>query len=485
VDPKTDAESRYTPLHDAARFGPAKLVQWLVEHDADINAQAHNQLTALDLASDPEVVAALLKGRPNVEPHRSYGTPLQRVAEKYASERRAAEKRKWLKIVEQLKAAGATYDLVTAVYLDDLPHVRKLLAADSEVIHDHCQRSPLRIAASYGRLEIFKELLSASQIDVDDIEQGGGYPIIIEVLPFPEMVRLLMDHGADFESTISWRGSRSGAWVIHDEAPLLHYAADRGVPETIKLLLDEGADPFEEIFDTIREENEKPQTALDVAAIMGRVDNLLAIINHPAFRDAEFGKRQILLNRCLIMGTIAFQTGSVDHVKLYKGLLEAGASPSAIYGDRSAIQAAAAELDLQTFERAKKKNESLRNGIAILRAAGAKLDLFSAAALGEEATVREILKENPAEASMIGPDGVPAIHMAVKMNQPKIIAQLLAAGCDVNLRNQSENIGGLGTTPLDWAHLWGTTEILDLLEKHKAVSSSDLNDEDPFIAKSK
>ena len=52
-----------------------------------------------------------------------------------------------------------------------------------------------------------------------------------------------------------------------DDATILHYAADTGVPETITMLIDSGVDLFATDHDPI---DEKPkQTALEVAAALG------------------------------------------------------------------------------------------------------------------------------------------------------------------------------------------------------------------------
>ena len=467
---------RNLPLHVAASHNNLKVVEWLLENGVDINAESYTDTTALHLAREPEIVASLLKRKPKLESRRYDGTPLQLAAKEYADESEEPAKQKWLKIIDLLRAAGANYDLIAAIYLDDLQHVRRTLAVAPEDAHKHRPQLLLRIAARHGRLDICKEFLNIPNIDVSDLAHGNGAPIIVDALPHPAIVRLFIEHGADIESRISLHNVQ-GPEIIHKSAPLLHYAACGGIPDTVKLLLDQRADPFAEIFDTYGHSKE-PQTALDVAAVLGQVDNLLAIVRHPKFRDAEKAKRQTLIDRCLVNGSIAFQDDPVDHVSLYKGLLEAGANPNAIYNNRTAIQEAAGNLDADDpeDERSVRKNKSIRNGIKILREAGAKVDLFSAAALGDEATVREILRHSPKEASMIGPDGVPAIHMAVKMNYPRIVSLLLEAGCDVNLRNQSETTGGRGTTPIDWADFWGCDEIMELLKKAKGVSSTELRD---------
>lgn len=483
-------QNQCTPLHVAARMNQLKTVQWLLDNDADVYARAYNQLTALDFAREPEIAALILKAKPELEPDRARWhskTPLQGAAENYADENDAKAKEKWLKITRLIRDAGAVYDLQSAIYLDDLDEVRKVIAVDPELIHQHRPDLPLRIAAAYGRLEICQELLKIEDVDVNDVEHGSGYPIIYEALAHPKVVKLLIDRGADLESRITYRGGRTGIWIVHDDAPLLHHAADESVPETVKLLLDHGADPFIEIFDTFSD-SKRPQTALDVAAIFGKVDNLLEIVRHSTFADAPKEKRQPLIDRCLVHGTVAFQDEPVDHVQLYKGLLAAGANPNAVYDERTAIQEAAANFDLEVSkeedpdDRTKARNESLRNGIKLLREAGAKLDLFTAVSLKDEEAVREILKVNPKEASLIGPDGIPAIHMAIKWNDAKILSLILAAGCDVNLRTKSQNYGGLETTPetpLDWAQIRGSEEILEILNKYHAATSSELDNKQP------
>lgn len=76
------------------------------------------------------------------------------------------------------------------------------------------------------------------------------------------MVKILIGAGADLKTPITWRGSRTGVWIIGDDATALHYAAEEGPPESAELLIDAGI--------SVDARDTKGQTPLHIAAIFGR-----------------------------------------------------------------------------------------------------------------------------------------------------------------------------------------------------------------------
>src|SRR5208283_105010 len=137
---------------------------------------------------------------------------------------------------------------------------------------------------------------------------------------------------------ITWRGSFDGLRIIGDEATALHYAAGEGAPETIKLLLDSGVDPFAATHNAISPE----RVALEVAAICGRADNAEAIIKHRRFADAAVTIRQPILDCCLC--NAASSLSDEQRFKLIQVLLEAGANPNASRDGVTPLQIAAREI---------------------------------------------------------------------------------------------------------------------------------------------
>lgn len=463
-------DNQCTPLHHAARFGHPGAVKWLLEHGADVNAIAYNGFTPLHLTDNPDVIALILQHRPDltIRCRISGQTPLQRAAGMLVRARSADQEKKWRGIVELYRRAGADYDLQTAIHLDDLQRVKAILA-ESPALADRGgsqDRSPLRVAASFGRLEICRYLVANFQVDVNDFKRGIGYPIIKEAVAFPEVVRLLIEHGADLKTRITWRGGRTGVWVVGDDATMLHYAASDGVPETVRLLIDKGVD----IFDAAHSDGDDEQTALEVAAIFGKADNASAILMHPKFAAADPAVRQTLLDRCLGSGVAHFSfADDAKRILLVNLFLEQGANPNTLVNlfvdpdaapkDVTVMQAAA----LQIHPEQEEENRRFRHIVALLKKHGASVDLFTAVAVGDETEVARLLKDDPQSASSRGPDGYPALHVAVGMNYREILKALLAAGCDVDIRNRSEIKGEVDETALHCAAFWGRDDLAKLL----------------------
>jgi ankyrin repeat protein len=353
-------------------------------------------------------------------------------------------------------------DILTAIQRDDLARVKAILNKSPDLADNFQGRSPLRNAASLGRLEICRFLIREHHVDVNDVERGAGFPIIKEALAFPQVVRLLIESGADLKTRITpYYGT--GVWIINVEATALHYAASDGVPETVTLLIDSGVDVFAVAQDKHYEDSK--QTALEVAACFGKADNAEAIIRHPKFVAADRQLRQALLNKCLHVGAFpsALAQGA-QRAKLLKVLVENGADPNFATNGVTAMQIAANEIH-PTHE---KENAQIKQLIAVLTEHGAKVDLFSAVAIGDVEQVRRLLKLDPKSADSRGPDGYPALHFAVGMDYKDIIAALLEAGCDVNIRSKSKTTGHLGETALHSAAFWGRYEIAKQLIDAKA-----------------
>jgi hypothetical protein len=250
-------------LREAVRIGDVDRVKALLESGVDVN-----EGRPIFFADKPEVVDLLLVHGAKLEMRAlgSIQTPIEHAAAQYFRDEKRRDN--WRAIVGKLRAAGAVYTIDTAIYLNDIKFVESQLAKDDSWVNSRrgAQSVRLRISARTGRVEICKLLLE-HHADPDAFEEGWGYPIIKEALKYPAIVKLLIDHGADLKRRITWQGGRTGAWVIGDNATALHYAAADGVPESVALLIDHGVDIFAR---TQAGYGERPQMALDVAAIFGR-----------------------------------------------------------------------------------------------------------------------------------------------------------------------------------------------------------------------
>jgi ankyrin repeat protein len=463
ADPKwiavRDPEDQCTPLHHAARFGPLKAVQWLLAHGADVNAAAYNKFTPLHLANDPAIIRLILEKQPDLALQDAFGaTAPQRAASELADARDEKSRDQWRQIVKLYEDAAGGSDLLTAATVGDLDRVKAILSKSPEFADDFQGRSPLRIAASHGHYDICRYLLDSYRVDVNDFERGVGYPIIKEAVAYPRIVRLLIDHGADLKTRITWQGGRSGIWIIGDDATALHYAADTGVHETINLLIDNGVD----IFATAqrRELGEiEEQTALEVAAIFGKADNAAAIINHPKCDLAEPQKRQVILDKCLGLAARSRRARGENGPKLMQVLLKKGADPKTTKDGVTLVQWVARRMHPTSEE----ENQEIKQIIEVLIRHGAPMDLFSAVAIGDETQVQTLLTSDRTMANARGPDGYPALHFAVAMDYRTIVALLLKAGGDVDIRSKSESTGHTGETALHCAAFWGRYEIAQLL----------------------
>ena len=238
---KRDQESSRTPLQVAAEGdGYPEVVKWLLDNGADVDE------ASLSGAENAAVIALMLAKHPNLSviDGESDDSVLQQTARQFSKAKSPEDRRKWQALIDMYKKAGADYDIVTAIRLNDFDRVKAILSKSPQVIHEPDSRSPLREAASEGRLEICRYLIERFHPDVNEFKQGSGYPIIKEALAYPEVVRLLIASGADLKKRMTFQGGRSGAWVVGDNATALHYAAEDGVPGTIQLLIDSGVDVF-------------------------------------------------------------------------------------------------------------------------------------------------------------------------------------------------------------------------------------------------
>ncbi len=127
---------------------------------------------------------------------------------------------------------------------------------------------------------------------------------------------------------------------------------------------------------------------------------------------------------------------------------------------------------------------------------GAKMDFIAAIALRRSELVRAMLEAKPWLVRMHSPDGLSALHIAVRFATPEIVALLIAAGADVERRTKRgktpmsfkwerpfDNARPLlrhgadinarathGFTPLHYAAAWGCADWLNFLIEHGANS---------------
>ena len=248
-----------TPLMYAAAFGNADMVGMLLAANANSNATNDVGATALMWAvNDIEKVRLLLSKQANVNAKSRFGKtpliiaasddsgmPVVRMLVENGADVNAADSGPPL-------AAGATprpnlTPLLAASSSSNAEMVRYLLTQGARMdVKDAAGRSPLMNAAGEGSMETMK-LLLAKGADVNVVSDKEAFPKVKNgtialgsftalnvavVFGTPERVKLLLDAGARIDEP-----------DVRGMTPLmLAIASDHSNPETVRLLLNRGAD---------------------------------------------------------------------------------------------------------------------------------------------------------------------------------------------------------------------------------------------------
>jgi ankyrin repeat protein len=123
-------------------------------------------------------------------------------------------------------------DLFQAVIAGNIAEIKKSLDAGADInAEDALDRTPLHIAAFYGRTKII-DLLVANGADVNAADHTAMTPLHAAVISGGrQAVQLLLDRQADLQAR-------------NDEGQnALHLAAATGQPRLTRLLIERGADP--------------------------------------------------------------------------------------------------------------------------------------------------------------------------------------------------------------------------------------------------
>ncbi|MFL5330029.1 MAG: ankyrin repeat domain-containing protein [Gemmataceae bacterium] len=397
-------ENQCTPLHHAVRFNFVDLTQWLLTHDADINARAYNQFTPLHFASESELVKLLLKHKADINAKDVSGrTALEGAARKFAQFERVpgaiAEREKWRIISRILLEAGADYDLRSACYLDDVERVRALVT-DKEQARN---KETMRFAATHGQAKIVKLLLEHGA----DPEDGGydGLTVSYFAIEHAEVLKLLFDAGADPKVVVEYRGSGLGSQA----STLLHAAAGKGSIESAKLLLAHGVN----------------------------VDVSTATERSPLYTACGAGQAEMV-----------------------EWLLQNKANANARTKDGWTPMMLATK---QVRPNHDEENAKYQAVIRVLERASVKLDAFAAIACNDIERMTSILRVDRKVGDSRDPAGRPALHRAVMLDRREIVKLMLDNGADPNIRSQEKGVGYDEETALLEGAFWGRLEIAEML----------------------
>ena len=469
VGVNTRRRDHCTPLHVASCFGKLEIVRLLLDHGADSNAETRRGLKLLHQVSfgmyecqeDGVRIAELLltHGAEVDARNKDHWTPLHIACQNGK-----------LEIVHLLLDNGAEVNAETVDGLkplhslsygeyrsqEDGVRVAQLLLERGADVNtrrnDH--RTPLHVASYYGNIEIVRLLLDHGADPEANAEGNMGEKPLHKVsygkYRSPEdgvrIAQLLLEHNADVNTR---RNNR--------QTPL-HIASYFGIVEMVRLLLDRGADP-----------------EADADGDMG--SKPLHFVSHGKYRSKEDGVHvaQLLLERGADVNTRRHDHRTPLHVASYSGnveivylLLDHGADPEAnAEGDIG-------EKPLHKVSHGKYRSQE--DGVCVARLLlghGADVNtrrndhqtpLHRASYMGNIEMVRLLLHHGAdPEASAEGDMGSKPLHMVSFGNYGsredgiRVAQLLLEHGVDVNTRRSDH------WTPLHIASYFGVVEIVCLL----------------------
>ncbi len=403
-------DMQQTPLHVAADYGCVEVVRWLLSHGADVNARCYNEFTPLHLAKDPEVVKLLVGHTADINAsiNGMPGTALQEAATDFAHFAQHPEFGpdcdRARAITKILLDAGADYDIISACCLGNLERVRTL-TADKWRARDP---EAIEMAARYGRTAIVKLLLERGA--AQQAEEYGGLPLSYFAVEHAETLKVLLDAGADPKARVDYHGNGGGP----RGSTLIHEAAGKGVVESVKLLVARGV--------SIDARDSKGATPLDAACFGGHTEIVDWLLRNKANVNAHADK------------------------------------------GRTPMSEAARQVRSNQDEETGRYQAIIR----LLERAGVELDVFAAIACNDVRQVARILQANPKAVWQRDRDGLPSLHRAVILDRREIVNLLLDKGCDPNIVSKSESVGCGGETALFEAAFWGRLEIAEVLIRRGA-----------------
>lgn len=228
-------------IEEAVSGGDLEVVRTFLEDSNAENDLVNGVATPIFFARDPAMVSLLIEHHADLSVREQLGhrTPLENAAEHHFFE--VNDRPKWEAIIKQMRDAGAEYTPVCAIYLNDLDFIsRQLNSAKEELLEPKRETiSSLRLAVRTGRVEICRLLLAENA----NPTEATPYPLIADATGSPEVLKMLIDKGANVHQRVQVTRKLGGLFTEGGEAAPIHFAVRRGNPECVKILLDSGADP--------------------------------------------------------------------------------------------------------------------------------------------------------------------------------------------------------------------------------------------------
>ncbi len=298
-----------------------------------------------------------------------------------------------------------------AIRNNDLPTLRTLVKSSGVNVKGRHESTPLMYAAAYGSLDALKLLLAAGA----DVNAKNTFDVTALLWCANDLakVRLLVEKGANVNAQ-----SKQG------RTPLIVAAAHDGNSQTVKFLLDKGAD--------VSASDSAKNTALSDAADANDTESVRLLVAKGADINAKNGFGDTALMN-------AAANGNVEVMKL---LLAKGADVSLV-----------------------DSNEGVRvkNGPIAL---GGFTALHYAAPTGGAAAVK-LLLDAGAKVNVQDVRGMTPLILAIGTDRPDVdvIRLLLAKGADKNIKSKD------GESAVDWAKKFNYPPVLDALGiEHQEVA---------------
>ncbi|MBI4891729.1 MAG: ankyrin repeat domain-containing protein [Acidobacteria bacterium] len=321
------------PIHWAVLTRQLPLIDFLLQHGADINHQRTDGAAPIHLTAGDYHFRAWRE-----IPHAH--TPSPRDLARLLIER------------------GAYYDLSTAAWLNDLPRIRALLDADPALVNQvppytaYHSGLALRSAACAGHIDAVRLLL----------ERGADPNIPEPIAPFGgalreavdtgslELVQLLLDHGANPSSATESSGN--ALWAAKSSPEISALLAARGATIPLDIACYDGdldliaasADPItEEAFFNALSEGHQPAVEL----LLSRRPGLITVAPTGSAATPELAawllRRGADPNHRNWLGATQLHAAAArGHLELARTLLHHGADPTLLNEDWAELPSATA-----------------------------------------------------------------------------------------------------------------------------------------------
>lgn len=294
-------------------------------------------------------------------------------------------------------------DIDRAIRSNDLAKLHQLVQSrEAANVSNGLKATPLHYTAIYGSVDALQFLLDKGS-DPNAVNQSGATPLILAAWSF-ERTRLLVEHGAMVNVA-----TNTGI------TPLLVAAAEPDNADTVRYLLDKGAD--------LHAHDTDGEDALIRAAGSGDAKTLKLLLDRRA--DAKHADTS---GYTALMGATTFRDS--QRIRL---LLAAGSDPNALNISGGVV----------------------KNGPLALRHMSA---LMLAAPFSDQETISALLRAG-AHVNEKDIRGMTPLMLSIATDhaQAATVRQLIAAGADMQANDNS------GDSVLDWARKFGNPEIVSLL----------------------